>query len=190
MDWKKLAPNNWFRNEQKQDREQRENLGRMPARQRPERMPDSTAPDHPIAALHDEMERLFDDVARRFGMPMAPSGGSLIGGAPFRPQVDIKESRKHYTLLLDMPGVDRDDVSIEVEGDALVVKGEKKEEREDDEENYHFVERHYGAFQRVLNLPDDADPNDVKAKFRNGVLNIRVGRTEKPREDVRRIEVE
>lgn len=191
MDLKRLSPWNWFQKEQDQAREQR-NLNQVPANRGSTGVgrPATNAGD-PITALHQQMQDLFDDVTRQFGMPQWPALGAGFASDLFRPSVDIKENEKSYTLHLDMPGVNKDDVRVEVEGDALVVRGEKQQERDDNEDNYHVVERQYGAFQRILNLPEDADPEDLKAKFDNGVLTITIGRRpEKAGQNARRIEVE
>lgn len=188
MDLKKLSPWNWFQKEQEQAREQ-QNLNRVPANRGGGMSRPSTAGD-PITALHDQMQTLFDDVARQFGMPQWPHAGAGVSPDLFRPSVDIKENDKNYTLHLDMPGVNKDDVQVEVEGDALVVRGEKREEKDDSDDDYQVVERHYGAFQRILDLPDDADPEDLKARFDNGVLTITIARRPDKVGNARRIEVE
>lgn len=188
MDLKKLSPWNWFRKEQEQAREQR-NLNPAPANRGGTVSRPGPSGD-PIMALHDQMQSLFDDVARQFGMPQWPAVGAGLSSELFRPSVDIKESDRNYTLHLDMPGVSRDDVQVEVEGDALVIRGEKRQEKDDSDDNYHVVERQYGAFQRILDLPADADPEDLKAKFKDGVLTITIGRRPEKGGNARRIEVE
>lgn len=186
MDLKKISPWNWFRKEQEQTREQ-QNINAAPARRDAASGPLS---GDPVTSLHDRMDRLFDDFYRQFGLPQGPALGGGIPDGFFRPSVDIKESNSYYTLHVDMPGVEKDDVQVEIEGDALIIRGEKQQERDDSDDNYHFVERRYGAFQRILDLPADARADDLKAKFRNGVLTITIGRDPEQNTGARRIEVE
>jgi len=186
MDLKKISPWNWFRKEQEQAREQ-QNMNAVPATREGGSQPVSS---DPVTSLHDRMDRLFDDFYRQFGLSQWPALSGGITEDFFRPSVDIKESDRHYTLHVDMPGVEKDDVKVELEGDALVIRGEKQQERDDSDDNYHFVERRYGAFQRILDLPADARADDLRAKFRNGVLTITIGRDPEQAGSSRRIEVE
>lgn len=187
MDLKKISPWNWFRKEQEQAREQQE-MNTMPANREGSSQPVSGS--DPVMSLHNRMDRLFDDFYRQFGLSPWPMAGSNLDDGFFRPSVDIKENQNHYTLHIDMPGVEKDDVKVEVDGDALVIRGEKQQERDDSNDNYHFVERRYGAFQRILDLPADAKPDELKAKFRNGVLTVTIGRDPEHTGSARRIEVE
>jgi HSP20 family protein len=130
--------------------------------------------EDPFLSLHREVNRLFDDVlhgARSF----APRGQS---GAPstFNPSMDVVENDDEVRLCLDLPGVDEKDIDVSLEDDLLTIRGEKKfeQERGDKKENYHLVERSYGAFQRALRLPFKANPDEVKAAFENGVLTVTV----------------
>lgn len=188
MDWKKLSPWNWFKNEQQQDSQQQVS-GQVPV-QRNLQQPASNTENNPILAMHQQMQNLFDDFSRRLGVSAWPTMPGPFTDGFLRPSIDIKEDQNQYTLSLELPGVERDDVRLEVEGDTLVISGEKRQEKDNSEENYHFVERHYGAFQRVLNLPTDADPDNIRANFKNGVLTVTIGRREQARENVKRISVE
>ena len=181
-----LSPWNWFRKEQ----EQQNNTNPAPARRRGDVTHPARAGD-PITALHDQMQTLFDDVTRQFGMPQWQGLGDELPRGFLRPSVDIGENDSNYTLTIEVPGVNKDDVKVEVENDALVVRGEKRQEKDDSSDNYHVVERQYGSFQRVLDLPADADTEDVKASFNDGVLTINVARRpEKARSGARQIEVQ
>lgn len=187
MDWKTMAPWNWFRKEQEQAREQ-QGMGSVPANR--EGDSPAVAGRDPVMSLHNRMDQLFDDLYRQFGLPQWPAIGGGLADGFFRPSVDIKENRDHYILHVDMPGVEKDDVKVEVEGDALIIRGEKRQERDDSNDNYHFVERRYGAFRRILDLPADARSEDLKAKFQNGVLTITIGRNPEKAGNARQIEVE
>ena len=171
MDWKKIAPWNWFRKEQ-------ERGGQATA---------VRAAD-PLVALRDEMDRAFGEIFRRVGVG-APWPSLAEAPALLRPSVDISEGRKAYTVRLEVPGVEKGDVILSIEDDSLLIRGEKRQEKEENEEGYHCIERSYGVFERVLSLPEDADSGGIEAKFRNGILKITIPKRVVPGKDVRTIEI-
>ena len=85
--------------------------------------------------------------------------------------------------------MDQQDVKVEVSNNTMTIKGEKKQKKEEKGKNYYRVERSYGSFQRVLSLPEDANQEDIKASFKNGILTIRMPRKALPKSDVKQIEV-
>lgn len=91
------------------------------------------------------------------------------------PNVEVKENGKHYTVSVELPGLDEKDVKASVDDNVLTISGEKKVERTD--EKTHFSERSYGSFTRSFTLPADADHNAVSAKFAKGVLTVEIGKT-------------
>lgn len=161
MDWKKIAPWNWF----KEEEEVPKHATQMPVRLH--------APSDPVVALRTEIERLFDGTFGYAlpGMPRVPANLARVHTS-LRPSVDIAEGKKAYTVRAELPGVEREDVSVEMEGHTLVIRAEKRQQTEEEEEGYHCVESSYGAVQRVLSLPDDADGEAIEAKFKNGVLKL------------------
>ncbi|MDT8408248.1 MAG: Hsp20/alpha crystallin family protein [Wenzhouxiangellaceae bacterium] len=165
MDLQKISPWNWFRGEN----ERRGDY--LPA-----------VRSEPLARLHREMDRMFEDF---LGQSLQAEDGLLL-----RPKVDIAESNKAYRVSVEVPGIDSKDIELRIENDALVVSGEKRQESEQDDEGFHRVERSYGQFRRVLALPDDADPDNIEADFKNGVLKIRIPRNEESEKPgARKIEV-
>jgi HSP20 family protein len=172
MDWKKIAPWNWFRKEQERD---------VPVAR------------DPFAALRGELDRVFEDTRRRFGSGglLPPAWPRALGdaGAVLRPSLDISEGRKAYTIRVEVPGVEKGDLTLRVEDDTLLIRGEKRQEREESEEDYHCVERSYGVFERMLSLPADADPDGIDAKFRNGVLKVTIPKRAGAEQAGRTIEV-
>lgn len=162
MDWKKLAPWNWFKEEE----------ASLPVSQSqsPPGFPSETFGD-----LRQEFDRLFDAAFTR-NFPGMPRRAALprLPDFPLRPNVDISEGKKAYTICAELPGIDREDVSIDVDGNTLLIRAEKRRDREEEDEGYHCVERSYGAVQRVLSLPEDADVDAINAKFKNGVLKLRI----------------
>jgi len=85
--------------------------------------------------------------------------------------------------------VSEKDVTLEIVNNTMTIRGEKKQEKEEKEKNYYRVERSYGSFQRVLSLPQDADQEDVKATFKNGVLTVTIPRKELPKSEAKRIDI-
>ncbi|GIX32244.1 MAG: heat-shock protein Hsp20 [Lysobacterales bacterium] len=175
MDLGKLAPWNWFKSESARSAE-REGAS-VPVVFRD--------PWQGIRELQREMDRVFDQFFRG-GLPSAFP--SEFGRGFFAPALDIAEDEKGYRIELELPGLESNDVSIELEDGALIVRGEKKLEREEKKDRYHRIERSYGQFQRILDLPDDADAEKISANFKNGVLTIslpkRAGQSEEKRKRI------
>jgi len=112
------------------------------------------------------MDRVFEDFfgPRRRGL--IPWEGE------WTPSMDVAETAEQVVVKAEVPGIDPKDINISLQGDVLTVKGEKKSEREEKEENYHLVERSYGAFSRSVTLPAAVDAEKIEAKYEKGVLTI------------------
>jgi HSP20 family protein len=95
------------------------------------------------------------------------------------PALDIDEDESRYRVTVELPGVDKDDVTVEAHDDVLTIRGEKKSEREEKKEKRRWIERRYGSFQRSFSLPPDADVERVSAKFKDGVLVVELPKSEK-----------
>jgi HSP20 family protein len=143
----------------------------------------------PVFAIQREMNRLFDDVFRGFGVPAPANLGGAGLGNLMMPQMDVRETENEIRIAVEMPGVAPDEVEIQLDDDVLTIRGEKKIERKDERENAHFTERAYGTFQRILRLPVKVDPNQVQANFDNGVLTVTLPKP-KGQEASRRISVQ
>jgi HSP20 family protein len=126
----------------------------------------------PMFAFQREMNGLFDDVFRGFGAPALANAGAAGVGSLLMPQMDVRETENEIRIAVEMPGVAPDEVEIQLDDDVLTIRGEKRIERRDERENAHFTERAYGTFQRVLRLPFKVDPEQVQARFDNGVLTV------------------
>jgi HSP20 family protein len=186
MDIKKLAPWNWFKKEEEQS-------GANVPIQRSDAVahyPQGHA-GNPIVQLHREIDGLFENVLRGFGIAPFRSDffTPLTTEGLLKPQVDIGATDKEYSIAVEVPGVSEKDVKVEISGNIMTIRGEKKQEKEEKDKNYYRVERSYGSFQRVLSLPEDADQDDVKAMFNKGVLTIKVPRKALPKPDVKQIEI-
>jgi HSP20 family protein len=94
------------------------------------------------------------------------------------PSMDIAEADDHFTVTVELPGTKREDVSVEVHNGQLTIRGEKKSEREEKKEHRRYVERRFGSFSRSFTLPPTADPDKVEASFDNGVLTLRIAKSE------------
>jgi HSP20 family protein len=119
------------------------------------------------------MNRLFGEVFGR----AAGDDASWFSGA-WTPPVDIFETEDALVMKAELPGFTKDDISIELKENALTLRGERKHEMENKEENYHRRERVYGAFQRSFMLPTTVDQNNVQATYKDGVLELRLPKVE------------
>ena len=136
-------------------------------------------PGDPFLSLHREMNRLFDDVFRGVGLPAASgSQGQGDVGAFVNASMNVSETDKEIRITAELPGVTEQDIEVSLDDDVLTIRGEKKFERKDDKENFHFVERSYGTFQRSLRLPYAVESEQVQASFENGVLTVTVPKTD------------
>jgi HSP20 family protein len=131
-----------------------------------------------MVSIRDEMNRLFDD---------------FFGGTPARtewaegvwsPTIDVSETKDKVMVEADLPGLKKEDVKISVQDDSLIIKGEKRQEKEEKEADYHRVERSYGSFFRSIPLPTPVKKEKVKANYKDGVLKITMPKSEevKPKE--------
>jgi len=99
-------------------------------------------------------------------------GDSPLTTASFVPAVDIYEDAQKVMLKLEVPGIEEKDLDVRVENNTLTVKGERKFEKEEKEENFHRIERRYGSFYRAFTLPSTVDTENVKASYDAGVLKL------------------
>jgi HSP20 family protein len=132
----------------------------------------------------------MDDIQSRFGKLLgilpSRSGSSAkesMSVAEWAPAVDISEDDKEWLVKADLPEVKKEDVKVTVEDGVLAITGERKFEKEEKDKKYHRVERSYGSFLRSFSLPDGADGSKVVAEFKDGVLKVRLPKSEnnKPR---------
>jgi HSP20 family protein len=130
-------------------------------------------PARDLVSMRDEMNRLFGEVFGR----AANDDASWFAGA-WTPPVDIFETEDALVMKAELPGFTKDDISIELKENALTLRGERKHEMENKEENYHRRERVYGAFQRSFMLPTTVDQNNVQATYKDGVLELRLPKVE------------
>jgi HSP20 family protein len=137
-----------------------------------------------FGSLRREMDRLFEDFTQGFG-PASEGGASF--GMPTK--VVVSETGEALTVAMELPGLDEKQVDVTLDRDMLVINGEKKEEREDKQKDYHLKERSWGSFERRIGVPFRADADKVQANFKNGVLTITVPKPAEAKAQVRKIEV-
>ena len=132
----------------------------------------TTDNDHPFYSLQREMNSLFDNFFRGFNV--APRGFAAGGMGMFTPSVDVKENEKEFIIKAELPGVEEKDIEVTVANDSVTIKGEKKEEKEDKDKNYYYMERSYGSFSRVIPLEAEIESTKAEARFKNGILDIKI----------------
>lgn len=124
----------------------------------------------PFLAFRNEMDRLFEDF---IGWPTLSSFRQPLPSAQvLTPALDVKETDKEVVVKAELPGIEDKDVQLTIQDGILTLRGEKKDERKEDRENYHLVERSYGSFQRSLRLPESVDQDKAQARFDKGVLTV------------------
>ena len=131
---------------------------------------------HPFAMmqqLSDEMDRLFESLS--FGFP-SRRAGATVSGAPslWSPEIDISMQGNQLRVCVDLPGIPKDSVKIDINDGMLTIHGERHEERSEggEQQGFHRTERHYGSFYRSIALPEGASIDQAKAQMKDGVLEI------------------
>ncbi len=123
-----------------------------------------------------EMTNLQSTLNRILSQDTAPSGDDLLTSGSFIPPVDIYEDENSFKLHVEVPGVKENDIDIRLENNTLTLRGERKFETEQKEENFRRVERRYGSFMRSFTLPNAVDAEKVSAHYDNGVLVVQLAK--------------
>ena len=127
-----------------------------------------------LISMNDEIDRFFND----FGMNF------IEMDTVWKPTVDLSETEEGFEVKAELPGMKKEDIKVEMNDGLLILTGEKKQEKKDDKKNYHRIERAYGKFERSFRLPSNVKGEEIKAKYKNGVLTIEIPKSEeaKPKE--------
>jgi HSP20 family protein len=141
----------------------------------------------PLDAFQQEMNRLFDDFFKGFGL--RPSMESVEFFGAFAPQVDMSEDDKSIKVIAELPGIDEKDIDINLSKDALTIKGEKKLEKEQKGEQSYYAERSFGSFTRVIPLPTEVNPDKAEASFTKGVLTVSMPKMHEEKKEQKKIEI-
>jgi HSP20 family protein len=135
-------------------------------------------PFREVVALQNRVNSLFRDLNE---------GDDPVAAASFVPAVDIYEDTQKVMLKLEVPGIDQKDLDVRIEDHTLTVKGERKFESEEKEQNFHRIERRYGSFYRAFTLPSTVDTENVAASYNAGVLKLELKK--KPEAQPKQIEI-
>jgi len=141
-------------------------------------------PFNEIEEIQSTLDKYFND----FGFPR--TGKKKTEMDLWKPVMDIAEKKDGYTVKTEMPGIPKDKINIDVTNDVLTIKGEKKKETEEKDSKYYRSERTYGLFQRQLVLPKNVVAEKIKAKYKNGVLELFIPKAKEEKEKVKQITIE
>lgn len=130
-----------------------------------------------MSDFRTDFDRLFDYKLDRFG----------TGERAWYPALDLAEHEDHFFMRMDLPGLSKDDVEIKLQDGELTIVGERKQESEQKKDGYYHCERAHGKFERSLSLPGHVDPSKVEATFKDGVLEVKLPKTEQSKS--RQIEI-
>lgn len=137
--------------------------------------------ENPLTAFRGMLDEFFNEPFFRLGNRDLSSR--------MWPLVDIVEEKDQYTIRADIPGMKKEDIDVSIEGDLLTIKGEKREEHEQKEGEYSHLERSYGSFTRSFTLPEHVDKQKVDAAYKNGVLELKLNKTQAPERKPQKVEV-
>ncbi|MFZ3065509.1 MAG: Hsp20/alpha crystallin family protein [Nitrospirota bacterium] len=140
-------------------------------------------PFRDLLSLQERMNKLFEESLLQTGKERQD-----ISIAGWSPAMDVMESDEEIVLKAELPGIELKDVEVLIKDNILTLRGERKFEKEEKKENYHRIERPYGAFQRSFTLPYTVEQEKVKAKMKDGVLEVRLPKTKE--EKSKKIEIE
>ncbi|MHB8121078.1 MAG: Hsp20/alpha crystallin family protein [Desulfuromonadaceae bacterium] len=142
-------------------------------------------------APFEQMERMFEDFfQRRFFAPSWMPRLKLPEFADVSASVDMFEEGDELVIKADIPGMKKDEISIDFADDVVTISGEKKTEERTERKDYYCVERSFGSFSRKLQLPVDIQIDKTRASFKDGVLEIRMPKSEEAKQKVRKITVD
>lgn len=188
MKLQQLNPWNWFKHEETSG------LSTIPVKRaanEPEHKPEVQKGQFPVFHLHREIDRLFDQALRGFGMPSLYTGwlDDEFNRVGFQAKLNVASDEKSYHISLEAPGLSEKDISLELSQGVLTIRGEKQEENASSDRHYYRMERSYGSFQRILALPDDCNQEAITATMKNGLLEITLPRNALPAKASRQIPI-
>lgn len=131
-------------------------------------------PFRELEEMNTRLNRLFG----RSGLPAA-EGKDAMTAFDWSPTVDVVETPEEFQVKAELPEVKKEDVKVSVDNRVLRLEGERRQEKEDKNKKFHRIERSYGSFLRTFALPDNVDDTKVRAEFKDGVLNVRLPKSEK-----------
>jgi len=139
----------------------------------------------------ERMEEIFEEFMRRpFGRHWLPSFPRLFEEMRPSPSVDIFEDGDDIVVKSELPGMTKDDIEVNITGNTITISGDKRSEEKVEKRNYYRLERSYGSFSRSFELPVEIKPEKAKATFKNGVLEVRLPKSEEAKKRVKKITIE
>ncbi len=144
---------------------------------------------NPLFPTSDFFDQFFDEFSRQFVSPFAVNGKPSVNLEPFSPRINVKETDLALTVTAELPGIDKNDVHIDLTKDALTIKGEKRSEKHEETKERVYQECSYGSFERRIPLHTEIDQEKVDAKFNNGVLTITAVKTPAAKNEKRQIHI-
>lgn len=141
------------------------------------------SPTHELSSLQREMNRLFDDT---FSLSTRSNGNGAMG---FSPAAELSEDGDAYKLQLEVPGMNADDLDIQVTAEAVSISGERKSETKHEEDGFTRSEFRYGSFQRVVPLPGRIDHQNVVADYKDGILHLSLPKAEEEKNRVVKVNI-
>jgi HSP20 family protein len=130
-------------------------------------------PFRDLSILQERMNRVFEDAAGRGWKHDEPSSTTS-----WSPAVDIYETDNEILVQAELPGVDRKDIALQLENNVLTLRGDRRFEKETNQENYHRIERSYGGFSRAFTIPTIVDEDKIRADYKDGILKIALPKKE------------
>lgn len=144
-----------------------------------------------LVSPFEEIGRVFDELIRRPFSLLSPFVSRLRTEVELvSPPVDIYEEGDDLVIKAELPGINKEDMEVKISDDYLTISGEKKKEEKVEKKDYYRYERSYGSFSRTLRLPIDVQTDKAKAKFEEGVLEIRIPKTEEAKKKERKLKIE
>jgi HSP20 family protein len=134
--------------------------------------------------IRKEMDRLWDSFLEGRHIRKSEDDREWL------PSVDVSETKNDLVVRAELPGLESKDIDISMNNGYLTIKGEKKNEREEKDENYHLIERSYGSFSRSVRLPKEVQSDKITASFKNGILKITLPKSEEAKKKEIKIKVE
>jgi HSP20 family protein len=141
-------------------------------------------PFRELDKMRGEMDRLWDAFFE--GRPRK----NTMEEGEWLPSVDVSETKNDLVVKAELPGMDPKDIDISLSDGLLTIKGEKKQEKEEKEENYHFIERSYGSFTRSVQLPREVKHENISASYKNGILKVVLPKSEEAKTKEIKIKVD
>jgi HSP20 family protein len=158
--------------------------------------PTTLQPWRPFESLRREVDRLFDDFSG--GTWRSPFGRSFFDIDPFRrseaafgvvPAVNVTQTDKGYEITAELPGMEEKDVDVKLANGIMTIRGEKRDEKEEKNEDYYVRERSFGSFERSFQVPENIDTDKISAGFKKGVLTIMLPKSPEAQRAEKKIEV-